>query len=393
MTVLTADWIFPGKGEPLKNGFLEITDDGRIIRLTQERPTADGDEKVQVLHGIICPGLINCHCHLELSHMKGKIPEATGLPGFLKEVVKTRKAEEEDILLAMEDADREMWKNGMIAVGDISNTPASIPVKQQSLIRYHTFVEVFDLSPFRAVEVLKNGLKTERVFREAGLSASVSPHATYSVSEKLMQLLGESFSGREIPLTIHNQETPAEDEMFLKGTGTLLGFLREAAPDYEDWKATGKSALQSWIPRFPSWARTLLVHNTYSSQDDIRRAQSYCSHPWWCFCPNANRFIENKLPDIPAFIKEGASITLGTDSYASNHALSLLEEMKTIQEAWPSVSTWQILEWATGNGATFLGLTHELGSFTHGRRPGINLIQLADNNRPELKGSSLSRLF
>ena len=93
--------------------------------------------------GIICPGFINTHCHLELSFLKKKISENIGMVGFIQDIVKKRNQfSVEQIRKEIEKQDAEMWHNGIVAVGDISNDDSTLQIKEKSSIRYHTFVEI-----------------------------------------------------------------------------------------------------------------------------------------------------------------------------------------------------------------------------------------------------------
>ena len=127
--------------------------------------------------------------------------------------------------------------------------------------------------------------------------------------------------------------------------------------------------------------KLLLVHNTFTEDSDIQRAGNYNGDVFWVFCPNANLYIENKLPDIPLFVKENQNIALGTDSLASNHQLSILEEMKTITKHFPEVSLSELIKWGTLNGAMALNMDNEIGSIEVGKKPGLNLI--SELNLPE----------
>src|SRR5690606_2894262 len=97
--------------------------------------------------GIITPGFVNAHCHLELSHMKGVIPRRTGLVPFLQRVMSLRAADELKIQRAMEAADNQLYDHGIVAVGDHANSGISAAVKAASKIHYHTFVEVLGFEP------------------------------------------------------------------------------------------------------------------------------------------------------------------------------------------------------------------------------------------------------
>jgi cytosine/adenosine deaminase-related metal-dependent hydrolase len=106
-------------------------------------------------------------------------------------------------------------------------------------------------------------------------------------------------------------------------------------------------------------------------------------HPqvFWCLCPNANRYIENTLPNIPLLLQANCTITLGTDSLASNHQLSLISEIQTIHQAYPEIPLSEMLHWATINGAKALNRSSQLGSFEIGKKPGLVLIENMTNEQ------------
>jgi cytosine/adenosine deaminase-related metal-dependent hydrolase len=216
---ISATIVYTVSSAPLKNGVIEINEDGSINAiLTQEE--AQGIENIQHYNGIIVPGFVNTHCHLELSHLKGKIPEKTGLTGFIKQILGLRQQPEEEIISAMQSADEEMYENGIVAVGDISNLLISKSVKLNSKIYYHTFVEVFGFN--RPSEpIIEQGLHLKKDF--ASLKASVVPHAPYSVSNSLFNEI-EKITNDDDILSIHNQETIGENELFEAGTGNLQTF-------------------------------------------------------------------------------------------------------------------------------------------------------------------------
>jgi cytosine/adenosine deaminase-related metal-dependent hydrolase len=99
---------------------------------------------------------------------------------------------------------------------------------------------------------------------------------------------------------------------------------------------------------------------------------------FYCLCPNANLYISNVLPDIHLLMKEQCNIVLGTDSLASNHQLSIAEEIKTIQNNFPGISLETMLQWATINGARALQMDDTLGSFEKGKQPGVLLLECND---------------
>ncbi len=388
MRFLRADYIFPVNTSPVRNGILVIEDDGTILDVLAENHELPADTAIEAHRGIICPGFVNAHCHLELSFLKGKIPQGKGLGGFIQDLLPARKVTDDQILEAAQEADAEMVANGIVMVGDISNNDLSISVKKESRIRYHTFIEIFDLKPEHAFEAFRKGKELLAKFNQAGLNASIVPHAPYSVSPKLLKLINDYAYENNALLSIHNQETEGENEMFLSGTGNFINELNKISGAYQEWSGTGFRSLASVFVHLPKCNKIQFIHNTYSSSEDIRWAHLYSLFVWWCFCPNANLYIENKLPDINMFRKEVAKITIGTDSYASNHSLSVLDELKTIQRHIKTISLEELIKWSTLNGAEFFGLHREYGSFEKGKKPGVNLICNVDMERFSLEDAS-----
>jgi cytosine/adenosine deaminase-related metal-dependent hydrolase len=375
---LSADWVYPVSSAPIKDGVISLDHNGMITGVFSAEEAKNLQGRVQKYKGILVPGFINTHCHLELSHLKGKIAEHTGLPGFVQQVISQRAASEEEICGAMVKADAEMYNNGIVAIGDISNQLISRDIKLNSKIYYHTFVEAMGFNPARAKEIIINAQKVRDSF--SPLKATVVPHAPYSVSEELFTEIANLSGTEEGIVSIHNQETPDENAFFVAKEGHFLKLYEFLGLDITFFKASGKSSLQTYLSRLSAKARKLLVHNTFTSKEDLIYANSVQQELYWCLCPNANLYIEGKLPEIGLFLQSEAVITLGTDSLASNHQLSILDEMKVLQEK-EYVPLEKLLRWATLNGARFLGVDHQFGSFENGKQPGINLIEHMDEDQ------------
>ncbi len=372
LTYLSASRIYPVSSAPIDNGILAVDEQGRISAIYTEQQAAELNiVPAKTYIGVLVPGFINTHCHLELSHLKGKIKEHTGLLDFVGQVIQTRGIDEQTALSAMEAADAEMFDNGIVAVGDISNLAISRPVKLNSKLRYHTFIEAMGFNPEKAPEIMQHAIALKMEF--APLQASVVPHAPYSVSEPLLQLIGEYAVEERSVLTIHNQETLAENEFFQSKSGGFLRLYEFLKLDLSFYRPAGTTSLQATLPKLPQ-SKILLVHNTTTSLEDVAFALNQHQALYWCLCPNANQYIENTLPDVTMLIGAGVQITLGTDSLASNHQLSILKEMQILQES-KGVSFETLLRWATLNGASFLEIEEQFGSFTPGKAPGILWIR------------------
>jgi aminodeoxyfutalosine deaminase len=362
---ITADWIYPVSSPRIEHGVVVVNDDFIIDVTSRHQVPAD---QLEYFKGIIIPGFINTHCHLELSHLKGKAPTGAGLLPFLDQVVKFRDIEQATIDAAILKADATMWDNGIQAVGDICNKADTFPVKRTSKIKYYSFVEMFDFLQEQQTEAMIKSYVD--AYHTAPEPKSAVPHAPYSVSPNLFKRVNELNTSKGT-VSIHNQETPAEQEFFMNGSGGFYDFYKNFGFDLSPFQFTGKSSIQYAMAYLDPGHRTVFVHNTLTTPDDIQAAHLWSDEVYWATCANANLYIENRLPFYQHFIQADARMTIGTDSLTSNWHLSILEEMKTIARYQSYVPFETLLQWATLNGAMALGMEDALGSIEKGKAPGV----------------------
>lgn len=398
----SADNIFTGYSFTGAGHVLITKNDGEIIDLIS---AADAGDDVQQYKGIISPGFINAHCHLELSHMKGHIPQHTGLVDFVFKIISERHFSNEEIVAAIEAADDEMYANGIVAVGDICNNLSTLPQKQKTKLRYHNFIEASGFPPAIAGMRFQRSVELYMQYSNVTSSAtSIVPHAPYSVSPQLFARIND-FQNNKV-LSIHNQETSEENELFLNGTGDFLRLFEQLNIDISFFAGTGKTSMQTYLPFLDKYESLILVHNVHTSEKDILFQRQLSAHRpeaavFYCLCPNANLYITDQLPDLRLFTqplpgsaadKPVAALVLGTDSLASNHQLSICEEMKILQQRFPFLSVALLLQWATSNGARALQMEDDLGSFDKGKKPGVVLIENA-NDQHLLADAASKRLL
>jgi cytosine/adenosine deaminase-related metal-dependent hydrolase len=346
----------------LKNGVLVLDDAGVTIDLIPEHKIDFSD--YETFEGYLVPSFVNAHCHLELSHMKNKVDEHTGLVDFVTNIQTHRNATEETITNAMLLAESEMINDGIVAVGDISNSSVSFSIKSKSTIYYHTFLEGISFTSGRAQMVLDTMLELKRQAESFSIAASVSPHAPYSVSRELFQLMSNL---KENCYTLHHLESLAEIMFLKEKAGDFLKLYELLNINIDAFTPEEQSATLYWLNHFEV-EKLILVHNTFLSDDAFDIIQKKIKNPYWCLCPNANLYIENRLPNIPSLIQKGAKICIGTDSLASNHQLSIQSEIKTIKEHFPEIDTAYLLQCASIHGAEALGIEKEFGQFFIGKK-------------------------
>lgn len=357
----------------LRNPLIEVAPDGEILSVVAvEAP--DRSPSTEFYAGLLVPGFVNAHCHLELSYLRGAIPEGGGFAAFARSMGEVRhRFSLEERKAAARAADARMWHEGVQAVGDISNDEWCFEIKEQSPIHYHTFAELFGLRT------------TDTRHQEPLLShphSSLTPHSTYSVQEDLFIYIANEGTA---PLSIHFMESPSELALFhhegelhawYQRQGLTCDFLHHGSP------------ARRLVESIPTNKRLLLIHNCMLREEDITLLQGHFQAPiHWVLCPRSNHYISQLRPPVELLRHHKAHIALGTDSLASNHSLSILEEVRAIH----GVPLAERLNWATLRGAEALGLADRMGSIEVGKRPGVVLIEGADLEQMELSEKSLSR--
>ncbi|MDR1130202.1 MAG: amidohydrolase family protein, partial [Prevotellaceae bacterium] len=389
MRLISGHYVFTGR-EFIKNGVVEVDNAGRIVSLGSLGDSIVEREGTEFFNGIISPGFVNAHCHLELSHMEGVIPKNSGMTDFCKSIMSYRNNDADRQLSAMYEADKLMENEGIVAVGDISNRDLSIRVKKDSRLIYHTFVETLSLDPRLADEIISTSKDIKRSFEKEGLRASISPHAPYSLSEKLFEMSVTEASKDGI-VSIHNEESIAEMKLFADKKGSMRDLFGKSLdlflPEYD-------KPIQRILKYIAPKTGMLLVHNTHTNEQSLEQALKRNKKTTWVLCPASNLYIENRLPDVNMLAKRNLHIAAGTDGFSSNTNLSILNELKILDSAFPETGLQNLLRWATLNGAEALNLDKELGSFDTGKRPGILLLTDIDFQNMKLtENSRVKRLL
>lgn len=391
---ISADKIYPITSSPIDNCVIIIDENGKI----QAIDVLENHDKTEVafFDGVIVPGFINAHCHLELSHLNGVAQTGTGLIDFISQVIKNRDHSQEIIQEAIAREEKNMIDSGIVAVGDISNTTDTFAQKQKGNLHYYTFVEYFDL--FQEENTQNTIAQYDAVYNALTETdknkKSKVPHAPYSVSRKLFEILSSHAAlgsaskiskqvQNDVTVSIHNQETLPENELFLSKTGDFITFYNRIGFKTDAIPNLGKPAIYYALEYLQRENRNLFVHNTLTTKEDIESAHQLLNkqNVFWATCANANLYIENALPNYRIFLETNAQVCIGTDSLTSNWQLNILEEIKTILKYQSYLDFETVLSWATINGAKALGFDSILGSIEKGKTPGLVLIENMENGK------------
>lgn len=391
MRHFSAQYIFTNTSAPLKRGIITTEDDGTIVNLEDNQGNLTEKESVEFHNGLIIPGFVNCHCHTELSHMRRQIPRGQGLPEFIKSIRTTRETDEDAIRLSVLEADAEMYSEGIVLCADICNNAISFQVKKNSLIHYINLLEVFGIDPGRANHRLDEVIRLSEISELYGLPFSIVPHSAYSVSLPLFRLLRSATESNKIT-SIHFMETGAEKLFLERHSGPIMDSYMESRLVTGN-PETVKSHSEAVLNEITGSGNLILVHNTCIDANTIKKVRKR-GNLFWCLCPGSNLYIENKVPPVDLLINENCTIVTGTDSLASNSRLSILEELKTLQKFFPSVSLTTLVMWSSLNGAAALGETGQYGTIEPGKKPGLLLLQDIDmENMKLLPESNIKRLL
>ena len=390
MKHFSAQYIFTNEGPPLKRGIVSVKNDGTIAAVVDSGGNLSERGSAEFHNGIIIPGFVNCHCHLELSHMKGNSAPGSGLAEFLKNFRTKRENGNETMLFSAAEADREMYAGGVVLCADICNTRMTFDIKKKSRIKYISLLEVFGLQPEKAGRRMAEVLQLASIARDYNLPYSIVPHAAYSISLTLFRLLKEATANNKVT-SIHFMETEAEKSFLKYYDGPLMESYRESEllPETREIVSDHAEAVLEEIT--PS-GNLILVHNTFADRTTIRKVRER-ENLYWCLCPRANLYIEDHVPPVDLLTGEGCRIVTGTDSLASNGSLDILAELKVLQAHFPEVQLAELVRWATLNGAAALRQEHTFGSIRRGKKPGLLLLQDIDlQNMRLLPESRVRRL-
>lgn len=392
MKKYSANYIFPVSSKPLKNGIVVVDDNGYIVDLIDTKGQLREIAGLEFYNGVIVPGFVNCHCHLELSALKGLIPKFIGLAQFIMKIRELR-FEPDNIINAMKEADLQMQRSGIVAVGDISNTTVSFQTKKESKVYYHNFIEIFGASEniayerFEDAKNIVNQALNDFNFKQSQLS--LTPHAWYSVADILFNLIGQ-YHYNEI-ISIHNQESEDENHMLFNRTGDIMYMYEKTGIDMSGIKRNARSSLLSGLQLIEDNKNLLLVHNTFTKPVEVEQTKSYNGNIFWILCPESNYYISKSYPNPLKF--DTNKIALGTDSLASNDELSILNEMKALLKHYSKLKFDEILRWGTINGAKALKIDNIYGSIEKGKKPGLAWIKHFDFNEMKPKPQSTMKLL
>ncbi|MFI3267792.1 MAG: amidohydrolase family protein [Rikenellaceae bacterium] len=357
-----------------KNGIITLDENGVIEDIELGVENIDSRSNVEFYNGILIPGFVNCHSHLEYSYVKGMIPPGGGLGEFIRTIIEIKikdEVSEETKIEAAKYWDAVMAQQGVIAVGDHNNNDYVYGVKQNSKIKYFNFIELYDMDGNTAEQTYEWGLGRVKESKSYGFVSSIGPHANYTMEQELINLTGGSKIGENGVKADGIVSVHFKESLDLGGEGEFDAIYEGLSADRD---------------------RILLVHSIYASRDDIKKMKSKLGDKITVvMCPVSNLYIENNMADLSMLQEEGINVALGTDSLSSNVSLSMVEEMKALQNKFSQLNLTEILKMATENGAITLGIDKSCGTLEVGKQPGVVLLSGVDFENMKLTDKADSK--
>ena len=371
MIVYRAAWVCPIAQAPIRHGWVAVRD-RRIAAIGSEDdppPTPPRD----LGDVAILPGLVNAHTHLELSWLRGRVPPAASFVEWVRQLFLTRGGRSErqgdaKVTGAARQGARELRESGTAAVGDISNSLATVESIRAAGLRGLVFHELlgFNLLTGQSVVDTRSLRMMAAAFGADEVRVSLAPHAPYSVSPEMFQAIRREVDGSAVPITsVHLGESQSEVDFLRDGSGPWPAMLRWVGSEREDWHPPGLSPVAYLDQLGMLDARTLVVHAVQVPDAELRRlAEIGCTV---VTCPRSNQWVGVGMPPIARFYAAGLKVAVGTDSLASVSDLNLFTELQTMRWLAPSVPARRLLESATRIGAEALALGDELGTIEVGK--------------------------
>lgn len=366
--LLKAPHIVTMEGEPLKDHAI-LVEGEKIARIAPQKDFDFSGGCLELPHMVLLPGLINAHCHLELSQLPEPLPYPGSFVLWIDQLTRLKlQMRPEQVETGIQSGIQKLIGGGTTTVCDHISPATPLEPLLDSPLEGICYLEVLGLEKTRAGHFYNQAL----AIKKAGPSTSLrvngkfkitpTPHATYS-------LLPEVFAklvSQEPPLSVHIAESAEEYLLFKEGSGPLFEFLRLKG---EAPTTVGETPLQylkrlSLLPR-----RGLAVHANYLEDEDaaiLREAEMSVVH-----CPGSHAYFEHARFPLGLLQEAGIPIALGTDSLASNESLSILRQMQIAMDHYAELTPEAVLKMGTANGARAILQEGEIGSLKGGKRANI----------------------
>jgi cytosine/adenosine deaminase-related metal-dependent hydrolase len=359
-----------------------------------ELKTRNAGQIVDLGEQALLPGLVNAHCHLDYTCLRGKIPPQSTFADWIRAInAEKARLSPKDYLSSIKEGFAEAKRFGTTSIANLTAFPELVP-QTHVPIRTWWFPELIDVrAPERANEIVDGAVESLRSSLECADMPALSkrrhvaalqtqhwglaPHALFTASKNLFECCEEIARRENVLLTTHLAESREEMEMFCDASGPLYEFLKEIGRPMDD--CGNKTPLELFVGTpgsraLPQW---IVVHLNELTESDFELLENAKRQFYVVHCPRSHSYFKHRQFPFQLLHSLGFNICLGTDSLASNENLSLFAEMRAFQRSEPGISPDEILEMATVNPAIALHQENMIGRIRPGLRADLIAIPCA----------------
>jgi cytosine/adenosine deaminase-related metal-dependent hydrolase len=365
---------------PLRDGAVAFDPLGRVLAVGTAESVLARCAGATRRHeqAILFPGLVNAHAHLELSALRGLTQSGGGFGPWVSGMMAQRaRVQPERDAEAIDAGVSELLRSGTVALGEVTNTLASLEALGTAPILTRVFHEIFGMQQTAAAaSVAAAKAKAASLTLPARMAYALAPHTLYSLHGSVAQAIVNEAAACGAITSLHLAEHPAERAFLRDGSGPFAAFLAARGVPATDYVAPDLSPVHYADSLDILGPALLAVHLCDASRDELALVARAGARA--VLCPRSNLFIELKLPPLQDMLEVGLRPALGTDSLASNTTLDVLAEAAALRDRFPRVPPSEIFAMASWYGAVALGVASRVGALRPGLAPGLLALDVQE---------------
>lgn len=374
--ILSARYALLTSGEVLRDVRIEV-DESRIVAVGSNGRIDALQADIDCGMAVVVPGLVNAHCHLELEFCQGNVPYNKSFTGWLQDIRDRKRARSNGVTIFPEKSLKALLASGCTTVIDHHTAELDWEAIAGMGIRYVPMREFFEFNNHRPLD--------EELQARARLG--YAPHSPYTTSLEVAKACRRLSDSAGLPMSVHLAEISGEVAFIRDGHDPqIIELLKRAGAWDESFQGTGKSPIRYYADEGLLTPATYAIHANYPTADDLDVLAA--TKPTVIYCPHSHAYFRHPAHPLLQYLEAGVPVALGTDSLASNDALSPLAEAAMAQERFPQLTGEQLYEMVTSRGLAPLGWECKLGRIEPGYLADLAVFSLAGD-----PGSDFDSLF
>jgi 5-methylthioadenosine/S-adenosylhomocysteine deaminase len=379
---IRAGRVHPVTAPSFEDGAVLVDANGRIAAVGPNAsvPTPRGVQALHFPDAELMPGLVNCHTHLELTHVGGGTRHDE--PEFVKWIRRIRELKETTSAEAFYEAAvagvRDCWARGVTCIAETGSTGAVMRALHDLGGRGIVYQEVFGPDPAQcdaSMAELQSAVDQLRRLATSQLRPGVSPHAPYTVSAPLYEAVAAFARLETLPIAVHVAESREETAFVRDGDGPFAAALRERGIPVE---ARHCSPVAYLLQRGVVRRGTLCIHCVQVDGADVESLR--VTHATVAHCPRSNAAHRHGRLPLGLFRNASVPVGLGTDSVVSVGELDPWAEAEAA-----GLTGDDAVRMLTMEGARALGWEAEIGSLEVGKAGDLVVQTVRPSGRPTVQ--------